>query len=122
MPLTILFIGDIVGKAGRKAVSALLPSLREEHSIDLVIANAENLAHGKGITRTTLKEIQDAGVDLCTSGNHVWAKPEGVELLQQPDTSLLRPANYPPKTPGVGEKVVTIATKAILVINLMGRD
>lgn len=122
MTLKILFIGDIVGKAGRKAVGALLSSLREEYAIDYCIANAENLAHGKGITRATFSEIQNAGVDLCTSGNHVWAKPEGVEILQQPDTPLLRPANYPPKTPGVGEKVIAIATKSILVINLMGRD
>lgn len=122
MILKILFIGDIVGKAGRTAVSALLPSLREEYAIDYCIANAENLAHGKGVTRQTLKEMQDAGVALFTSGNHVWTKPEGVEILKQRDTSLLRPANYPPGTPGIGEKVIAIATKSILVVNLLGRD
>lgn len=122
MTLKILVIGDIMGKAGRKAVTAFLPSLREEYGIDAVIANAENLAHGKGITRTTLKEMQDAGVDFFTSGNHVWAKPEGIEIVRQPDSPLLRPANYPPETPGSGAKVLTIATKSILVVNLMGRD
>lgn len=115
-------IGDIMGKAGRKAVTAFLPSLREEYGIDAVIANAENLAHGKGVTRHTLAEMRDAGVDLFTSGNHIWAKPEGTEILQQPDTLLLRPANYPPGTPGNGATVLAIATKSILVINLMGRD
>ncbi|MEK7122753.1 MAG: YmdB family metallophosphoesterase, partial [Patescibacteria group bacterium] len=122
MILKVLMIGDIMGKAGRKAVSAFVPSLREEYELDVVIANAENLAHGKGITRSTLKEMHDAGVDLFTSGNHVWAKPEGVEILQQPDSPLLRPANYPPGTPGRGAKVIAIATKSILVVNLMGRD
>lgn len=122
MTLKILFIGDIMGKAGRRAVTAFVPALREEYELDVVIANAENLAHGKGITRSTLKEMQDAGVDLFTSGNHVWAKPEGVEILQQPDSPLLRPANYPPGTPGHGAKIITIATKSILVVNLMGRD
>lgn len=122
MTLKILFIGDIVGKAGRKAVSAFLPSLREEYEIDACVANAENLAHGKGITRQTITEMQTAGVDLFTSGNHVWAKPEGVELLGHPDPLILRPANYPPNTPGTGEKILAIATKSILVVNLMGRD
>lgn len=122
MHVKILFIGDIMGKAGRKAVSAFLPSLREEYAIDYCIANAENLAHGKGITRATLKEVQDAGVDLCTSGNHVWTKPDGVEILKQSDSPLLRPANYPPGTVGTGEKVIAIATKSILVVNLLGRD
>ena len=122
MTLKILVIGDIMGKAGRKAVAAFLPSLREEYEIDYCIANAENLAHGKGITRTTLKEMRDAGVDLFTSGNHVWAKPEGVVILQEPDSPLIRPANYPAGTPGLGAKVITIATKSILVVNLMGRD
>lgn len=111
-----------MGKAGRKAVSALLPSVREEHGIDYCIANAENLAHGKGITRATLKEMEDAGVDLFTSGNHVWAKPEGVEILKESNAPLLRPANYPERNPGRGEKVVAIATKSLLVVNLMGRD
>ncbi|MDP2630550.1 MAG: YmdB family metallophosphoesterase, partial [Candidatus Uhrbacteria bacterium] len=99
MTLKILVIGDIMGRAGRKAVTHFLPSLREEHGIDAVIANAENLAHGKGVTRSTLREMTEAGVDLFTSGNHVWAKPEGVEILSEPNSILLRPANYPPSNP-----------------------
>ncbi|MBI4600061.1 TIGR00282 family metallophosphoesterase [Candidatus Uhrbacteria bacterium] len=122
MTLKVLIIGDIMGKAGRKAVAHFLPALREEYGIDTVIANAENLAHGKGVTRTTLREMTDAGVDCFTSGNHVWAKPEGVEILSAQDSVLLRPANYPPQNPGQGEKILSIATKSLLVVNLMGRD
>lgn len=117
----ILLIGDIVGKIGRKAVTALLPALRKKHHIDLVIANVENLAHGSGITHSTLEDILSAGVDFCTSGNHIWAKPEGVNILSMPDSPVLRPANYPPGLPGRGEKILTIGTKSILVINLLGR-
>ncbi|MEK7103698.1 MAG: YmdB family metallophosphoesterase [Patescibacteria group bacterium] len=119
--MNILFIGDIVGKIGRKAVAAVLPELRKEHNIDLVIGNVENLAHGKGITHSTLAEIMAAGVDFCTSGNHIWDKSEGLEILAQPDSPVIRPGNYPPGWPGVGEKVLTIGTKSILVINLLGR-
>lgn len=122
MVLKILVIGDIMGRAGRKAVTHFLPSLREEYGIDAVIANAENLAHGKGVTRSTLREMTEAGVDLFTSGNHVWAKPEGVEILSEQNSVLLRPANYPPSNPGQGERILSIATKSILVVNLMGRD
>lgn len=119
--MNILFIGDIVGKIGRKAVAGLLPELRKEHNIDLVIANVENLAHGKGITHSTLAEIMAAGIDFCTSGNHIWDKSEGLEILARPDSPVIRPGNYPPGWPGVGEKVLTIGTNSILVINLLGR-
>ncbi len=119
--MNILFIGDIVGKIGRKAVVNLLPELRKEHSVDFVIANVENLAHGKGVTHSTLAEIMSAGVDFGTSGNHIWNKSEGLEILAKPDSPIIRPGNYPPGWPGVGEKVLTIGTKSILVINLLGR-
>lgn len=118
--MKILFIGDIVGKPARRAVAALLPGLKEEHRPDIVIANAENLAHGKGITRETLNEILAAGVDFCTSGNHIWAKPEGTELLSRTDSVVLRPANYPKGNPGTGAKVLTVGAYNLLVINLMG--
>lgn len=120
-PLRILFIGDIMGKPARKAVTALLPDLRKEHEVDCVIANAENLAHGKGVTALTLEEIKNAGVDFCTSGNHIWAKPEGIEHLSAEDPFIIRPANYPPGSPGKGEKVLAIGNFRILVLNLMGR-
>ncbi len=117
----ILIIGDIVGKPGRAAVTALLPQLRKEFDIDFVIANAENLAHGFGFTAQTLSELTRAGVDAATTGNHAWAKPEGREILAARDSIVVRPANYPVGTPGLGAKTFTIATKSILVVNLMGR-
>lgn len=119
--MKILLIGDIVGKPARKAVVALLPELRKEFDIDCVIANVENLAHGFGFTSQTLGELLNAGVDAATSGNHAWAKPEGIAILEKRDSVVIRPANYPVGTPGMGAKIVTIATKSILVVNLMGR-
>ncbi len=119
--MKILFIGDVMGKPGRKAVAALLPKLKKEYEPDIVIANAENLAHGKGITTQTLKDLSDAGVDFYTSGNHIWAKPEGHAILAEKQTKVLRPANFPAGVPGVGAKMVTVGSREILVINLMGR-
>ncbi len=119
--MKILFIGDVVGKGARRAIVEILPKLKEEYSIDGVIANVENIAHGKGITRITLQEVLDAGVDFATSGNHVWSKPEVYEMLAEENSHLIRPANFPPGTPGKGEMLITIATKSILVVNLMGR-
>jgi len=119
--LTILVIGDVVGRAGRGAVAQIIPQLQAEFAPDLIIANAENVAHGKGITRDTLKDLRDAGVGFFTSGNHVWSKPEAITLLTEEPTILLRPANFPDGAPGVGAKLLSIAEKSILVINLMGR-
>lgn len=119
--MKLLLIGDVVGKPARKAVGMLLPELRKEFNIDFVIANAENLAHGFGFTTQTLNELFAAGVDAATTGNHAWAKPEGRAILEQRDSRVVRPANYPVGTPGVGAKIFTIATKSILVVNLMGR-
>lgn len=119
--MKLLIIGDIVGKPARKAVVKLVPELRKEFDIDFVIANAENLAHGFGFTSQTLNEIFSAGVDAATTGNHAWAKPEGRAILEQRDSLVVRPANYPVGTPGLGAKIFTIATKSILVVNLMGR-
>lgn len=121
MPKNILFIGDIMGKPGRKAVAETLPDIRKKNKVDLVIANVENLAHGKGITEKTLSEIFEAGVDFCTSGNHIWSKTEGLAILAHDDTRVLRPANYPVGSPGVGEKVIPLGKNRILVINLQGR-
>src|SRR3989338_653637 len=121
MSLKILIIGDVVGKPARKCVAKLLPDIRKEFDIDFVIANAENLAHGFGFTSQTINELFNAGVDAATTGNHAWAKPEGREILEQRDARVIRPANYPVGTPGVGAKIVTIATKSLLVVNLMGR-
>ncbi|MBI4240017.1 TIGR00282 family metallophosphoesterase [Candidatus Uhrbacteria bacterium] len=118
--MKILFIGDIVGKPARRAVQALLPDIRKEYGVDYCIANAENLAHGKGVTEETLRDIMLSGVDLCTSGNHIWSKPQGVELLKNENSSVLRPHNYPENNPGTGVKVVSVGNHKLMVINLMG--
>lgn len=99
--MKILFIGDVVGEPGRKAVKILVPRLREEHRLDVVIANGENSAGGSGITPATAKEIFEAGVDIITSGDHLWDQKEVNELLDR-EPRFLRPINYPPGVPGRG--------------------
>src|SRR3989338_8616561 len=119
--MTILFFGDVMGRIGRRALQALLPSVRKEFKADYVIANAENLAHGKGVTRATLEELKAAGVDAFTSGNHIWKKPEVFELMEDASLVLLRPENYPPGNPGTGVKLVQIGIHQLFLVNLMGR-
>ncbi len=118
--MKILFIGDIVGKPGRKAVQRLLPAIRAEHGVDFVIGNAENLAHGKGITPDTLADITNAGVDFCTSGNHIWSKPQGADILNETPPRVLRPANYPENNSGIGIASVSVGDAKLLIINLIG--
>lgn len=119
--LKILFFGDVSGRIGRNAITKILPTLRKKLDPDLVIANAENIAHGTGITEKTLKELTDAGVDFFTSGDHAFDKKEAIGILEDKNSTLIRPANYPLGVPGVGAKLLEIGTKKILVINLMGR-
>ncbi|OGY80069.1 MAG: hypothetical protein A3B74_05425 [Candidatus Kerfeldbacteria bacterium RIFCSPHIGHO2_02_FULL_42_14] len=119
--MNILIFGDIFGKPGRRGLQAWLPELRKETHADLVIANAENLAHGMGVTQTTLQECLDAGVDIFTGGNDMWTKPEVEMLLASQSQRLLRPANYPPDTPGSGYIVLEVGTKKIFIISLLGR-
>ena len=114
--MLILAIGDIVGKPGRKAVRELLPELREQFGVNMVIANAENLAGGLGVTSATAEEMLDAGVDVLTSGNHVWAHQEIVPFLDG-EMPILRPLNYPPGLPGRGYLV----NQKVMVVNLIGR-
>lgn len=122
--MKILFIGDIFGKAGREVVKKYLPLVQEEHSVDFVIANAENMSHGSGFTPEHIKEMSAAGVDFFTTGNHVFSKSKGVEKLGQPDFPVIRPANYPddPRVPGEGYRIVEDSHgRKICIINLMGR-
>ena len=97
----ILFIGDIVGRPGRDLVRRGLPALRDLHQVDLVIANAENAAAGFGITREIGEQLLDAGVDVMTSGNHIWDKREAIDYIGA-EPRLLRPANFPAGVPGNG--------------------
>ncbi len=119
--MNILFIGDVVGKPGRRAVATLVPRLREERGIDFVIANGENSAHGAGLTASTVDALLSSGVDVVTSGDHVWDQKETSEVIEH-EPRLLRPLNYPPPAPGRGSTVVPCAGKpGVGVINLMGR-
>jgi len=97
----LLFIGDIVGSPGRKVVREVVPRLREEHGLDAVVANGENSAGGSGITPKTAKAIFESGVDVITSGDHLWDQKEVIELLND-EPRFVRPINYPPDNPGQG--------------------
>ena len=119
--MNILFIGDIVGRPGRELVRRGLPALVEHHAVDLVIANVENSAGGFGITREIGDELLKWGVDVMTSGNHIWDKKEAVEYIGG-EPRLLRPANYPAGVPGRGAYVArTRDGEPVGVINAMGR-
>ena len=119
--LRILFIGDIVGRPGRELVRQGLGALVDYHSIDLVIANAENAAAGFGITREIGEQILDWGVDVMTSGNHIWDKKEALDYIGT-ESRLLRPANYPAGAPGNGGYLArTKNGQTVGVINVMGR-
>ena len=119
--MLLLFIGDIVGKPGRKAVRYFLPRLRQSRGIDFVVANGENMAGGSGITPATASEVFEAGVDVMTSGDHLWDQRE-VESLLHSESRLVRPYNYPEGTPGQG---VVVRQKDNLppvgVLNLQGQ-
>ena len=114
--MLVLSIGDIIGKPGRQAVRELLPGLRQQCGLDLVIANGENVAGGLGITFTTAEEMLDAGVDVLTTGNHVWAQKEIIPYLDS-EMPILRPLNYPSGVPGKGY----MFSKGAMVVNLIGR-
>jgi len=119
--MKIIFLGDIVGKIGRRAVAKVLPEWRKLHEPDLVLANGENLAHGKGFTKSTLDESKKAGVDFFTSGNHMAKKDEGLCLLSDKKIPMIRPANYPPFVSGRGYKILEVGVTKVAIINLIGR-
>jgi metallophosphoesterase (TIGR00282 family) len=117
----ILFIGDIVGEPGRKAVGQLVPILRQRHSLDVVIANGENSAGGSGITCKTAEEIFAGGVDVITTGDHLWDQKEVTTLLAN-EPRFLRPMNYPAGTAGQGSALFRLgALPPFAVVNLQGR-
>jgi metallophosphoesterase (TIGR00282 family) len=117
----LLFIADIVGEPGRRAVRQLVPQLRRRHDLDLVIANGENSAGGSGITPKTAEEIFASGVDIITSGDHLWDQKE-VTILLETEKRFLRPLNYPPGTPGHGSTIFQPPGKPpVGVLNLQGR-
>jgi metallophosphoesterase (TIGR00282 family) len=118
--MNLLFIGDVVGQPGRRAIADQLPALRSRLKLDLVVANAENIADGAGITRNTAAELFAAGVDVLTNGNHAWDKKEAFDYIAV-EPRLLRPHNYPDGTPGTGWFVATLASgHKVGILNLMG--
>jgi len=119
--MRILFIGDIVGKPGRQAIEGLLERTVSEHQIDFTVANGENAAGGMGITPSIASDFLDLGVDVLTSGNHIWAKKEIIPFLDD-EERLLRPANYPGGAPGRGAGVFRLGSgRKVGVVNLEGR-
>lgn len=119
--MRLLFLGDVMGRAGRKAVTARLPELRARLQADFVIVNGENAAGGAGITESIFEELRGAGADVVTLGNHAWDQREALVFINRHDR-LIRPVNYPPGTPGRGAGLFGAANGAqVLVINVMGR-
>jgi metallophosphoesterase (TIGR00282 family) len=115
----VLFIGDIVGSPGRAGLARAMPEIRERHAPDLVIANGENSAGGLGITEKTANELFETGVDVITTGNHVYRHRDAYEFLDRSDR-VIRPANYMTGNPGRGSTVVTLGDRRIAVVNLSG--
>ncbi len=120
--MRILFVGDIMGRAGREALQKYLPKLKTDLKADVVIVNGENAAHGRGITEKFCKEFYELGVDCITTGNHVWDQREILKYITR-DNKLLRPANFPSKTtPGSGLYIHELMDgRKILIVNLMCR-
>lgn len=118
--LRVLFLGDIVGKAGRQAVHQCLPLLKGQFMPDIVIANAENAAGGIGITAEIADQLLNGGIDMLTTGNHAW-KEKAVYPYLDAETRILRPANYPPGVPGRGWAIYPVGQYRLAVVNLSGR-
>jgi metallophosphoesterase (TIGR00282 family) len=117
----LLFIADVVGQPGRRAVTELVPRLRTRFELDLVVANGENAAGGSGITNKTAEELFTAGIDILTSGDHLWDQKEVLELLEH-EPRFLRPLNYPAGTPGQGSTLVSRPGRVpVGILNLQGR-
>lgn len=117
----ILFIGDIVGRPGRRAAAYYIDEIKKQEKIDLVIANGENMAGGNGITFEKYEEMIEAGVDYFTSGNHVWDNKDITPYLKERSVKILRPANYPDDTPGEGFATIKVSNFKIGIVNLQGR-
>jgi len=118
--MNILFVGDIVGRAGRRAVRIFLSELKEEYDIDFVIANGENSAGGFGITKKVAAELYGYGIDFFTMGNHTWDNKDIFKFIDQ-DPNLIRPLNFPKNNPGRGWQTLKINSKKITVVNLIGQ-
>ncbi|MGH2531869.1 MAG: TIGR00282 family metallophosphoesterase [Thermomicrobiales bacterium] len=119
--IRVLAVGDVVGSPGRRACRRILPGLRQELDADLVVINGENSAGGRGLTNRTARELRDAGADVITTGNHVWARPEIDEALADEDLRILRPLNFPAGLPGQSAWSTKLKGADVTVVSLMGR-
>jgi len=119
--MKILYLGDIMARSGLELIERVLPALRREYGIDFVIAQAENLSEGKGITQEDFARVRKAGVDFCTGGNHSIYREEIYPLLNDPQQPVIRPVNYPDDTPGLGYKYATTPKGKVLVISMLGQ-
>lgn len=119
--MKILFIADIVGESGRKAVKKVLPELKKEYGIDFTIANGEHLSDRVGVEASIVEEMNQAGIDFFTTGNHVWRQKDFVKQIDRPELPIIRPANFLGETPGEGYRVVETSWGKILIVNLLGQ-
>lgn len=118
--MNILFVGDIVGRAGRRAVRFFLDDLIKKYNIDFVIANGENAAGGFGITKKVAEELYEYGINFLTMGNHTWDNKDIFNFIDE-DNSIIRPLNYPENNPGCGWKTLKINNKKLTIVNLIGQ-
>lgn len=119
--MKIAFIGDIVGRPGRKIIKENLEKIKQEYGIDFVIANGENASHGFGLTMKNCNELLKSGIDVITGGNHTFDKKNEMFAILKSSENVLRPDNYPPGVPGTGLKVFDVGEEKLAVINLMGQ-
>jgi hypothetical protein len=118
--MNILFIGDIVGRAGRRAVRIFLDEIKKEYNIDFIISNGENSAGGFGITKKVAEELYDYGIDFFTMGNHTWDNRDIFKFIDD-DPNLIRPLNFPENNPGKGWQTLKINSKKVTIVNLIGQ-
>jgi len=119
--MNILYIGDVMGDPGIAVVEKLLPGLRRDYQLDVVIAQAENLSDGKGVRLDDFNRLRKAGVDFCSGGNHILRRPEIYPQLSDPNVPIIRPANYPKGTAGLGYKYADTPKGKVLVVSLLGQ-
>jgi metallophosphoesterase (TIGR00282 family) len=118
--MNILYVGDVMGEPGLQVVEKVIPNLRKDRQVDLVIAQSENVTDGKGITLEDFQRLRKAGVDFCTGGNWSLYREDILPALSDPVQPIIRPANYPEGTPGLGHKYIQLNGKMTLVISLLG--
>ena len=119
--MKVLILGEIIGRPGRKTVAKVLPKLKKKYKPNLIIANGEHLARGRGLNMKKVSEMRDIGIDFFTTGNHIWGCKDFIEDLKNGNVPVVRPANYPSSVPGKGFKILKIKNQKVLIINLIGR-